>query len=142
MAREVYNSKNIFLLISIFAIIFSLLYAFASFLHKKQKIDAEISAIQTENKAFLAEIEDKKRQLEYLKTPQRIDKEAKIQIGKKQEGENVIVFIEENLQSFVEPQQKSDEDLFLEYEQDLTVSPYRAWFETLFVEPNDRAASN
>ena len=33
----------------------------------------------------------------YLKTPQRIEKEAKMQMGKKLPGEKVIVFVEEKI---------------------------------------------
>jgi len=42
------------------------------------------------------EISEKEAYLEYLKTPQRIEKEAKIQMGKKLPGEQVLVFVEEN----------------------------------------------
>lgn len=113
MRREsVYNSKNIFLLIGIFAVIFSLLYALASFLHEKQKIDNEILAIREENQKYLLEIEEKERYLEYLKTPQRIDKEAKIQIGKKQPGEQVLVFIEQSQIKSLEDTIKTEVELF------------------------------
>jgi len=78
--------------------IFYLLYSLASFLHESKKINDEIEAIRVQNEENLIEIEDKKRRLEYLKTPQHVDKEAKMQMGKKQFGENVLVFIEEKLE--------------------------------------------
>lgn len=81
----------------IFVVIFWLLYSLASFLHESKKINDEIEAIRTQNQEKLQEIEEKKKKLAYLKTPQHIDKEAKMQMGKKQVGENVIIFIEEKL---------------------------------------------
>lgn len=43
-------------------------------------------------------IGEKKEELEYLNTPQRIEKEAKMQMGKRLPGEQVLVFIEEKLE--------------------------------------------
>jgi len=94
---SVYTSKNVILLVGIFVVIFWLLYSLASFLHESKKINDEIEAIRTQNQEKLQEIEEKKKKLAYLKTPQHIDKEAKMQMGKKQVGENVIIFIEEKL---------------------------------------------
>lgn len=93
----IYTSHNIIWLVVIFIVIFWLLYALASFLHESRKIQNEIEAIRTQNEKNLEEIEIKKRRLEYLHTSQHIDKEAKIQMGKKQPGEQVLVFIEEKL---------------------------------------------
>jgi len=92
-----YNSKNILVLVVIFVIIFSLLYGLGSFFHESRKINQEIESIRQENKKTLAEIEEKKDYLEYLKTKERIDKEAKMQMGKKLPGEQVLVFVEEKL---------------------------------------------
>ncbi|MCF7846835.1 MAG: hypothetical protein K9M51_02145 [Candidatus Gracilibacteria bacterium] len=94
---SVYTSKNVFLLVGLFLFIFLLLYSLASFLHESQKINREIEAIHEENQKALAIIEEKKQQLQYLETPQRVDKEAKIQMGRRQEGENVLVFLEDPL---------------------------------------------
>ena len=96
--ENVYNSQNITALVSVFVIVFWLLYSLASFLHESRKIDHEIEQIRVQNEQNQAEIEEKKRTLDYLKTPQYIDKEAKTQMGKKQEGEQVLVFIEEQLE--------------------------------------------
>jgi cell division protein FtsB len=101
MRKEyIYTSKNIISLIGTFVIIFWLLYSLASFLHESRKIQQEIDAIRQQNEKNLEEIKQKKRRLEYLKTPQRIDKEAKMQMGRKQEGEQVLLFIEEKLDIF------------------------------------------
>ena len=78
----------------VFVVLFWLLYSLASYWHESSKIQAEIATIKKTNEDKLAEIEEKKQYLAYLKTPQRIDKEAKMQMGKKQVGENVIVFIQ------------------------------------------------
>lgn len=93
--NHVYTSQNIFLLVGIFAAIFGLLYQLAINLHQNQKINAEIELIRQENQRYEDEIEEKQRKLLYLKTAERIDKEAKMQIGKKQSGENVIVLLNE-----------------------------------------------
>jgi len=95
--ENIYSSKNIFLLTFIFIIIFWLLYSLGSFLHEAKKIHDEIAAIREHNKKNLLEIEKKKQYLEYLKTPQRIEKEAKIQMGKKRPKEKSLFFIKEKL---------------------------------------------
>jgi cell division protein FtsL len=94
---SVYNSKNILILVIVFIIIFSLLYGLGSFFHESRKINNEIESIRQENIKARAEINQKKEYLEYLKTKERIDKEAKMQMGKKLPGEQVLVFIEEKL---------------------------------------------
>ncbi len=88
-----YNSRNIFLLVGIFVAIFFLLFQLANFLHEQQKINHEIELIREQNQAVESELLTKEQQLEYLNTPQRVDKEAKIQMGKKQPGEEVLTFV-------------------------------------------------
>jgi len=95
--ENVYTSQNIISLVVVFIIIFWLLYSLASFLHESKKIHDEIEAIRVQNEKNLHMIEDKKRHLSYLRTPEHVDKEAKMQMGKKQPGEQVLVFIEEKL---------------------------------------------
>jgi len=95
--KQFYSTENIVLMLSIFGLIFGLLYGLASVLYKDKKIKNEIARITEQNQEYIREIEDKKRYLEYLNTPQRIDKEAKIQMGRKQPGEKVLVFIQEKL---------------------------------------------
>ncbi len=95
--ENVYNPRNVVSLVAVFGIIFWLLYSLASFLHESKKIHHEIDAIRLQNEQNLVEIEEKKQRLEYLRTPQYVDKEAKMQMGKKQPGEQVLVFIEEKL---------------------------------------------
>jgi cell division protein FtsB len=95
--ENVYTSQNIISLVAVFIVIFWLLYSLASFLHESKKIHDEIEAIRVQNEKNLQAIEEKKRQLSYLRTPEHIDKEAKMQMGKKQPGEQVLVFIEEKL---------------------------------------------
>ncbi len=94
---SVYNSKNILVLVVVFVIIFSLLYGLGSFFHESRKINNEIESIRQENEVAKTEIEQKKEYLEYLKTKERIDKEAKMQMGKKLPGEQILVFVEEKL---------------------------------------------
>lgn len=94
---SVYNSKNILVLVVVFVIVFSLLYSLGSFFHESSKINGEIDSIRRANQQTLADIEEKKDYLEYLKTKERIDKEAKMQMGKKLPGEQVLVFVEESL---------------------------------------------
>ena len=94
-----YNSQNIFLLAGIFVVIFFLLFQLANFLHESQKISHEIGLIREQNMTVHSELKSKEQQLSYLNTPQRVDKEAKMQMGKKQPGEEVLTFVgEESLQ--------------------------------------------
>ncbi len=92
---EVYSAQNVIALVSVFLILFLLLYQIGSFLHKSSKIDAEIEKIRMTNVEMKEEIIIKQKELAYLRTPERIEKEAKTQMGKKREGEKVLVFVEE-----------------------------------------------
>lgn len=85
------------MLVTLFLIIFWLLYNLGSFWSENKKITSEIEEIQKENEQSLLKIEEKKKRLEYLQTPQRIDKEAKMQMNRKQEGEEVLILIEEKI---------------------------------------------
>ncbi|MBT6831987.1 hypothetical protein HN954_05185 [bacterium] len=123
---SVYNSKNIFLLLGLFVMILLLMYSLASFLHENQKINREIEAIQYENEKTLAEIEEKKQQLEYLETPQRVDKDAKMQMGKKLPGENVLVFLEEIAPLTLLPGELSSKK-FHELLHDPMIAPIEKW---------------
>ena len=95
--QTAYSSKNIVILVSLFVAIFWLLYGLGSFLHESKKIRDEIELIRKQNEDNLDKIEEKKSYLEYLKTPQRIEKEAKMQMGKKRPKEKVLILIEEKL---------------------------------------------
>lgn len=92
---EVYSPQNVIALVSVFLILFVLLYQIGSFLHKSKKIDSEIQKIRTANVEMQEGIKEDQKELAYLRTPQRVEKEAKIQMGKKLEGEQVLVFVEE-----------------------------------------------
>ena len=94
---ELYSPKSIVSMVCLFFVLFWLLYSIASFLHESRKIQDEIAAIRETNVQLQGEIESKKQLLAYLKTPQRIEKEAKMQMGKRLPGENVIVLIEEEI---------------------------------------------
>ncbi len=104
--EKVYSTKNIFSLIIIFITVFWLLFSLASYWHKSSKIQAEIDVIRITNEKKVAQIEEKKKDLEYLKTPQRIDKEAKMQMGKRQPNEKVLVFVEKQLNVISSPTEK------------------------------------
>ncbi len=92
---KIYSPKNVITLVAVFMLLFLLLYQIGSFLHKSKKINREVEKIKEANIEMEAEIERKKRELAYLKTPERVEKEAKIQMGKKLDGEKVLVFIKE-----------------------------------------------
>ena len=85
------------LLGGIFLVIFWLLYSLGSFFYENQKRQEAIELIREQNERTTQEIDDKKRYLAYLQTEQRIDKEAKMQMNKKQPNEEVLVFVEEKL---------------------------------------------
>lgn len=92
---EIYSPQNVIALVSVFLILFLLLYQIGSFLHESSKIDGEIEKIRMTNVKMKEEITVKQKELAYLRTPERIEKEAKTQMGKKLEGEKVLVFVEE-----------------------------------------------
>lgn len=98
-SKSAYNSQNVFLLLGIFCVIFYLLYALASFIHESEKINREIDSIRVTNENLTQEITDKKAKIEYLQTTQRIEKEAKTQLGKKRINEKVLVFIDDTIES-------------------------------------------
>lgn len=91
--QNAYNSRNIFLLLGVFAFAFFLLFNLANFLHESQKINHEIDTIRAQNVAAREELREKELQLKYLETSQRVDKEAKMQMSKKLPGEQVLVFV-------------------------------------------------
>lgn len=95
--KNIYNSQNIITLLALFAAALWLLYSLTAFWYNNQKINDEIEAIRMENESNMEKIEEKKRRLEYLQTQQRIDKEAKMQMNRKQEGEKVLILIEEKM---------------------------------------------
>ncbi len=94
---SIYSRKNVVSLVVIFCTIFWLLYSIGTFLYKSKKISDDIQGIKTTNEEIRAQIEEKKKELEYLKTPQRIEKEAKMQMGRKLPDEQVLVFVEEKI---------------------------------------------
>lgn len=95
--KNIYNSQNIITLVALFLAISWLLYNLSVFWYENQKISDEIEAIRLENEENLIKIEEKKRRLEYLQTQQRIDKEAKMQMNRKQDGEKVLILVEEKV---------------------------------------------
>ena len=92
---NVYNSRNIFLLVGVFGLIFWSFFSLANFLHESQKINYEIDQIRVQNTEIQDELQEKEQQLLYLETTQRVDKEAKMQMSKKLPGEEVLVFVGE-----------------------------------------------
>jgi len=96
-SEEIYSPKNVISLVVAFMIFFWLLYQIGLFLHESRKISSEIDEIRDANLSLEREIAEKEDYLAYLQTPQRIEKEAKIQMGKKLPGEQVLVFVEETI---------------------------------------------
>jgi len=96
-SEEIYSPKNVISLVVVFMIFFWLLYQIALFLSESRKISDEIEQIRQSNLVLEREINEKEAYLAYLETPQRIEKEAKIQMGKKLPGEQVLVFVEETI---------------------------------------------
>lgn len=96
-SSKVYSSKNVIVLSSMFLGILFMLYLIGVHLQERKKIDDEIRAIQMQNQRHEEEIAYKERQIEYLESPQRKYKEAKMQLGKKLPGEKSITFIQKKL---------------------------------------------
>lgn len=94
---QVYSSKNIVIVSSMFMGIMFMLYLIGVHLHERKKIDEEIQSIQRQNLKHQQEITQKQRELEYLNTAERKEKEAKMQLGKKRPGEKSITFIEKQI---------------------------------------------
>ncbi len=92
---DLYSSKNIFLLVTVFVSVFFLLYAIGKSWHESQKIDTELELIRQANVKDREEIELRKDRVRYVQTPEFKDKEAKTQLEKKQYGEKQIVFLED-----------------------------------------------
>jgi len=107
--ENVYTSRNVLTLGGMFLAIFWLLYSLGSFLHESQKIEEEINLIQKQNKGTQEEIQEKERYLSYLKTPQRVDKEAKMQMSRKLPNEQVIVFVEDKMD--ILPEETTNENI-------------------------------
>lgn len=97
--KSSYSSQNVFILLGVFGVIFYLLYALASFIHESEKINQEIESIRLTNESLEREIVEKKDKIEYLETSERIEKEAKTQLGKKRANEKLLVFIDDTLVS-------------------------------------------
>ncbi len=95
---EVYSSRTVVWLVGAFSAFFWLLYLIGVQLHESNKVQDEIDKIRETNRQLKSEIEAKEARVAYLRTPQRIEKEAKIQMGKKLPGEKIIVFVEEELE--------------------------------------------
>ncbi|NCP67404.1 hypothetical protein GW756_04025 [bacterium] len=95
---EIYSPRSVITMVGLFFFLFWLLYSIASFLHESRKVQTEIEEIHATNQKLKNEIEEKKQLLAYLKTPERLEKEAKMQMGKKLPGEQVIVLVEEKLE--------------------------------------------
>jgi cell division protein FtsB len=91
----------VFVLLGIFGVIFYLLYALASFIHESEKINQEIESIRLTNEKLENKILEKMDKVEYLQTTERIEKEAKTQLGKKRVNEKVLVFIDDTLESAI-----------------------------------------
>ncbi len=92
---NIYSTQNIMIIVAIFITIFFLLYKLGEFLYESGETDKEIMAIRDQNEQDKSEIKQKKEYLEYLKTPQRVEKDAKMQMDKVLPGEEVLVLIEE-----------------------------------------------
>lgn len=122
-----YNSRNIFSLVFIFFAIFFLLFHLANFLHESQKINNEIDQIRAQNTEAKEELLEKKQQLKYLETTQRVDKEAKMQMSKKLPGEDVLVFVDN--QDF---QEKTLGAAQLTLPQPLSKTPLQQWLWLFF----------
>ncbi len=114
MSTNAYNAKNVFTLVFVFAMVVWLLYSLGTYFHKTLKFHAEVEAIELQNTEMAAEIIQKQRYIEYLKTPQRIDKEAKTQLGRKQAGEQVLVFVDERPELLQAVSAPAPEDITLE----------------------------
>lgn len=96
-SAQVYSSKNIVIVSSMFMGIMFMLYLIGVHLHERKKIDEEIMSIQRQNMSHQQEIIDKQRERDYLDTVERKEKEAKMQLGKKRPGERSITFIEKQI---------------------------------------------
>ena len=78
----------------LFIFIIWVVYQTVTFMYKIDKISEKIAYIERENRLLEKQIKDRERELKYLSTPQRIDKEAKMQLGKRQLGEKIIVIVD------------------------------------------------
>ena len=91
------DTKTTSVMLGMMAIVLWLLYSLAVTIHQTSKIRSELTLIEDQNEVYATEIKEKERLLSYLSTTERITKEAKTQMGRKESGEKVIVFIEDDL---------------------------------------------
>ncbi len=93
--QNAYSPKTLLLLFGLFVVLLWLLFSLGKFIHKTSKIHTEIELIKAQNEKMREELEDGQRYLSYLRTAERIEKEAKVQLGKMRKGESVIILYEE-----------------------------------------------
>ena len=103
------SSSNIWLLVVVVSVIFYVLYTTVSFVYKNQSIRQEITSIETQNQRLKEQIKARQQQIKYLSTPQRVDKEAKMQLGKSRPGEKIIVVVRPEKEWLPVPQIKPPE---------------------------------
>ena len=87
-----------------------LLVQLVNLIQKSQRNSETLTTINKQNEDLQKLITEKKKQLKYLNTEERLEKDAKTIIGKKVKGENVLIFVEEakNLVPIVKKESKDD----------------------------------
>jgi cell division protein FtsB len=87
-----------------------LLVQLVNLIQKSQRNSETLITINKQNEDLQKLITEKKKQLKYLNTKERLEKDAKTIIGKKVKGENVLIFVEEakNLVPIIKKESKDD----------------------------------
>ena len=87
-----------------------LLVQLVNLIQKSQRNSETLTTINKQNEDLQKLITEKKKQLKYLNTEERLEKDAKTIIGKKVKGENVLIFVEEakNLVPIIKKESKDD----------------------------------
>jgi len=106
-----------FFLIFCVALFLAILFGLANGTIKNYKVDTEIQDLQTEIKSLEGQNQDFSQLINYLKSESFIEQEAKLKLGLKKPGENMVVI----------PQAEANSDSAEKVNEQLT-NPAKWWF--------------
>jgi len=107
-----------FFLIFCVALFLAILFGLANGTIKNYKVDTEIQDLQTEIKSLEGQNQDFSQLINYLKSESFIEQEAKLKLGLKKPGENMVVI----------PQTETNSDSNGEEKNEQLTNPAKWWF--------------
>ena len=88
--------QSLWLIILLFVVFVWLIWSLINTIKNTEHIRNSIQDITLENRNLEEKIAFEEAKIQHLSTTERITKEAKMQLGRKETGEEVIVFLEED----------------------------------------------